>query len=288
MFTRKLVFPLFLFTLFAMSCNKEPIVTEENRVAAEQATKEYLMAEKIFENTFQSVDRHAKQQGDLNGFKNDETELETRGDCPAISVSTTENTLFPAILELDFGEGCNDNGDAMVAGKITAEFTGLLWKAGTTISLSFTDYYYAGYEVTGTYEIVNLGENADGQLTYSATVAGQLINPEGKLFSYISSTTTTQTEGNDTNFFTNGLSGILDDVWSSTRDASLLTGDGVEILVGTPNAIQHPLTCVYPVSGTFSLDISEPATTGTIDFGDGSCDDKAVLTIGDYSVELDL
>lgn len=288
MITRKLAFPLFLLTLTAISCSKEPAISEEQRLAAEQAAEEYLMAEKIFEDIFQSVDKHAKQQGDLNGFKNDETALETRGDCPAVSLVTTENTLFPAILELDFGTGCNGNGGALTSGKITAEFTGLLWKAGTTISLSFTDYSYAGYDVTGTYEIANLGENAAGQSTFNATVAGQLTKPDGKSFSYISSTTSTQTEGNDTNFFTNGLSGILDDVWSTTREASLLTDAGVEILVGTPSAIQHPLTCVYPVSGTFSLDISEPETTGSIDFGTGECDDKAILTIGDYSVELDL
>jgi hypothetical protein len=287
MVTKKLAFPLFLFTLFALSCSKEPAVSEEDRIVAERATEEYLMAEQIFENIFQSVDKHAKQQGSLNGFKNEEADLDTRG-CPSVNFSTSGNGLFPAILELDFGSGCNDNGNALVAGKITAEFTGLLWKAGTTISLSFTDYSYAGYGVTGTYEIANLGENVAGEPTYTATVAGQLTRPDGKSFSYISTTTSAQTQGNDTNFFTNGLSGILDDVWSTTREASLLTSDGVEVVIGTPSAIQHPLTCIWPVSGAFSLNISEPDVAGSIDFGSGKCDDKALLTIGDYSVELDL
>ncbi|MCB0376764.1 MAG: hypothetical protein KDD04_12675, partial [Sinomicrobium sp.] len=133
-----------LLILFATSCSKEPAVPEEDRQVAEQAAEEYMMAEKIFENVFQSVDKNAKQQGDLNGYKTDGSDLETRGGCPSVSFSKAENGLFPAILELDFGTGCTDDGNAVVAGKITAEFTGLLWKEGTTISLSFTDYSYAG------------------------------------------------------------------------------------------------------------------------------------------------
>ncbi|PHN03031.1 hypothetical protein [Flavilitoribacter nigricans] len=288
MITKKYLLPCLALLAFATACSKEKSVSEEDRMAAEKAAEEYMMAETTFEHVFQVVNREAGQQGDLNGFKNEEGDLDTRGNCPQTNLNLAGNGVFPATFELDFGAGCADGDFPLMAGKITAVFNGLLLSPGTSISLSFTDFVHNGNAVSGAYEIKNEGKDNDGFFTFSSTIDGQITTAAGKSFAYQASTMTKKTQGGDTNFFTDGLSGILDDVWSTTRDAVLTTSEGVVVNISTPNAIKNPITCVWPVSGFFALDISNPAVTGSIDFGDGGCDDKALLTIGDYSVELDL
>lgn len=288
MITKKLVIPSLLLLLFGMSCSKDKNISTEDRQAAQQASEEYLMAEQIYDNVFREVDTQAKQQGQLNGFTTSEDELDTRGNCPQVKLDLTANTIFPATLTLDYQGDCNGNGKPAMAGKITAVFNGLLLKGGTSIQLSFSDFSYAGHAVSGTYEIVNQGKDASGQPTLTSVVDGQITTPAGKTFSYQATTTSKQTEGNDTNFFNAGLAGILDDVWSTTRDAVLNSSSGLQVDISTPSAIQSPFSCKWPVSGFFALDINQPSVTGSIDFGDGNCDDKAVLTLGDYTVELDL
>lgn len=288
MITQKHLLTCLIFALLALGCSKEKMAAEEDQMAAERAGREYLLAENTFENIFKIVTTQARQQGSLNGFKSPESDLETRGNCPESDLSLSDNSLFPATLELNFGEGCSDDGSPLISGKITAVFDGLLLSPGTSINLSFSDFVHAGNAVSGAYEIKNEGKDANEQLTFSSSIDGQLTTAAGKTISYQAATSSKQTEGGDTNFFNNGLEGILDDVWSTTREAVLTTSDGLVANVSTPSAIQHPIICKWPVSGLFALDLNDPEVTGMIDFGDGSCDDKALLTIGDNTVEIDL
>lgn len=286
--TKRIVFSYLLFTLLLMACSKEKTVSEEDRMTAERASQEYLIAETTFENIFKIVDTQAKLQGRLNGLADQEPEIESRGNCPQTDLNFSGSSVFPATLELDFGPGCSEKGIPLASGKITAVFNGLLVNAGTSISLSFTDFVHNGNAVSGAYEIKNEGKDANGHLTFSSLIDGQITTAAGKTFAYQAATASKQTAGGDTNFFTNGLGGILDDVWSTTREAVLTTSEGLSVNISTPSAIQHPFTCVWPVSGQFALDLGSLGTTGAIDFGNGTCDDKALLTIGDYSIELDL
>lgn len=288
MITKKMSFPLMVLLLLTIACSKEKTVSEQDRQTTEQLTKDYLMVAQIFESSYKAVDSQAKQQGALNGFNSQDNELDERGNCPETSFSATQNTIFPATLELDFGSGCVNDDGITVAGKITAVFNGLLLSSGTSITLNYSNFVFDGHTVSGTYVVANQGEDANGQHTFTATVDGQVQRANGRSFTYQATTSSKQTEGNDTNFFTNGLAGIFDDVWSVTKDATLTTSDGLQATISTPSAVRHPLNCRWPVSGVFELEVNNPTVISTLNYGEGNCDGKALLTIGDYSVEVNL
>jgi hypothetical protein len=288
MIFKKSIFPILALALLFTSCNKdEETTTAEERQAAEQASKDFMLAENIFENVFKMVDTEAKKQGDLNGFQSPEV-VDDRNNCPGVGFEITPQTIFPATLTLDFDTGCTTDNGVVAAGKIVAIFNGLLLSEGTSYTLSFENFIYANNTVNGSYILSNDGMNASGQPTFSAVIDGQITKADGTSFTYQSTNVASQTEGNDTNFFTDGLAGIFDDVWSSEREGTIVRGDGVTLSVTTPEAIRNPLTCRWPVSGTYALELSDPALTGSIDFGSGDCDNKALLTVGDFELEIEL
>ncbi len=273
--------------LFA-GCAKEDEVSEQDRQATEQASQDYLLAETTFENAFKMVDTEAKKQGDLNGFQIPDDQLDDRDNCPEVNFTATNNTIFPATLTLTFEDGCTTPNGAAASGSIVAVFNGLMFSPGTSFSLTFIDFVHNGNTISGNYLLTNDGEDANGQWTFTATVDGEVTTATGRVINYQSQRISKMIEGNDTNFFTNGLSGIFDDVWGTTQESTITNSDGQVLTVSTPDLIRSPLTCRWPVSGFAELNLNIPETTGSLDFGDGDCDNKATLTIGTYSVEIEL
>lgn len=275
--------------LLAAGCSKDEKISEVDRQAMEQASREYVKADKIFDDVFKAVNTQAMQQGSLNGLQSPSEPATTpRDNCPVVTFSNPGNAPFPAVLTLDYGDGCSAGNGPRLSGKIIATFNGLLLRAGTSISITFENFTHEGNAVTGTYRLSNDGEDAAGRPTFTGTVQSTVTTAAGKTFTYQALGVSKQTEGKDTNFFTSGIAGILDDVWSSTREATLSSSDGQVLTVGTPDAIRSELTCIWPVSGALRLSLNNPATNASIDFGAGNCDNKATLTIGDYSVEINL
>ncbi len=274
--------------LLIAGCAKEEEVSEQDRMATESAAQDYLLAETTFEGVFKMVDEEAKKQGDLNGFQVPDDELDDRDNCPEVSFTLTDNTIFPATLTLTFEEGCTTPSGATASGTVIAIYDGLLFSPGTSYSLRFLDFVHNGNTITGDYVLSNDGEDANGQWTFTATVDGVVTTADGRTINYQSQRVSKMIEGNDTNFFTDGLSGIFDDVWGTTQESTITNSEGQVLTVTTPDLIRSPLTCRWPVSGFVDLNLSNPDTDGSLDFGDGDCDNKAVLTIGTYTVEIEL
>ena len=282
---KRITFSLLFLAVLAAGCSKDDD-SGIDRAADEQAARDYLLAEGIYEAAFQLVDAEAKQQGALNDFQGPVDPVEPRDNCPFSELVLTEGSVFPATLTLDFGEGCRAGDGVLRAGKIVATFNGLLLRPGTDIYIDFDGYEQDGHAVTGSYRLSNDGQA--GLPTFTGIVDGELTTADGRRIGYQATNTLVQTEGADTNFFTDGLSGITDDVWSGTRDATLTSSTGRTLRVNTPDPIRHPRTCFWPVSGFHALQLSNPDRTGSIDFGTGACDNKAVLTIGEFTVEVEL
>lgn len=276
--------------LFA-GCNKEEDeqpLSDADRIAVEAAAADYLLAQAACENAFKIVDTEAKKQSNLNGLHDNAPEVEIRNDCPGVDLTLGGNSVFPATLTLDFNEGCQPENGVILAGKIVAVYNGLLLSPGTSYELTFENFVYNGNAIQGTYFLSNDGQDNNGQWMFSATVDGIVTTADGRTIDYEATHSSRQVEGYDTNFFTDGLSGILDDVWSGTREARLTTSGGVDLSVTTPSPIRNPLICRWPVSGNFELSFNTLGLTGSIDFGDDQCDNKAQLTVGDFSRELEL
>ena len=275
--------------LMLTACTEDPETIDQ--VTAEQAREvatDYLLADQIFESTYRTVDVEARQTGELNGVRT-ETPGVPRTDCLTKTFTPDPDKFFPAVLELDFGAGCTtDNGNS-VAGKLIATFDGLLIGPNTTIQLDYENLFWDGYQVSGTYRVQNLGENELGQWAFrSDIIDGALIFPDGSSLQHSRTRTSVRVAGGETNFFTNGLAGVFDDVWETTGTAEGVNPEGVPYTVTTPNAVVSPVNCQWPVSGEIRLDVPTLSAPAILNYGSGDCDDQAVLSVGQYSWDIDL
>jgi hypothetical protein len=188
-------------------------------------------------------------------------------------VTITRDTLAnPHKITIDFGAtNCLCNDGKYRRGIIIASYTGRYRDAGTQISVSFNGFYVNDNHVQGTKTITNNGTNALGNINFDIAVNGQIDKANnGGTITWTSNRNREWIAGSST------LS-IWDDIYLITGEADgSSNGTNFEILIINP--LRKEIGCVNFVSGTFTLDIPQKALR-TIDYGNGSCDQTATVTI---------
>lgn len=194
---------------------------------------------------------------------------------PACAVYTEDSESYPKNITIDFGEGCTDAMGRVRSGLIHIHLTNDMLEEGAVRTVTFENYTVNGIAMEGTRITTNTGLNESSQPTFSRSVAMTITRPQGT--------------------FTRSFSG--DVVWISGFDTPEC-GDNVFMETGSgsvtrPNGIvmtrtiTEPLlidrNCGYIVDGVIT--ISGPNGEGSIDFGDGTCDDQAVVTRPNGEVE---
>jgi len=213
-------------------------------------------------------------------------------DCP--SISYTQGLTYPKTLTLDFGTGCDYNGHT-IKGSLSATLSDRIRNQGTTISISFTNFEIDTIKLGGTVSLSVIEANVmnGATLKLNATITnGTLTLPSTSI----------------------SLSGTLDILWEMktlnvyTDDlidftALNLTGTNTENVSFTATLVEtmiYNVSCKETTDGAVKVETANISFPSTINFGDGTCDGKAMvtttisITIGnktyeeDYSYEINL
>jgi hypothetical protein len=196
--------------------------------------------------------------------------------CAIYTLDDTVPGEYPKTLTLDFGTGCTSADGVLRKGKLVYLFTGSLLDAGSTASVTFNQYSVNGYALEGTYAITN---NSSPQIGLSFTTKvtnGMITYPSGKAYNY---------SHNKTYIMTAGLAtplDITDDVYSITGNSAISNTAGASIVFNTTTPLVKAVSCHNISAGAVSF-VYNNAIDGSIDFGSGSCDNLATLTIGNSS-----
>lgn len=209
------------------------------------------------------------------------------GEANSVSLFTacTIITIIPngdgGTIILDFGEGCTLSNGSIVSGKIRLEY-GPIISATRTITYTFEDYTYNGHGVAGGGEILRELENSNG---YPSSTVNETIT-----VSFANSTITATRVGLRIAEWIEGVgTGTwADNVYSITGNWDTTFSNGFNRSGEVTEALIRKLSCIYLVSGR--LDISQEGITGTLDFGDGTCDNMAVFIFNgqEYPIILGL
>jgi hypothetical protein len=197
--------------------------------------------------------------------------------CATVTLSPADNTTFPKTMTIDFGTGCTVNGITR-KGKLIVNLTGKLRTAGSVLTVNFENYYVNEFKLEGTFSITN--NTTTNALSFTTqTTNGKLTYPAGLLYyTHSGSHTYTQTAGTSTPSF-------LDDSWSVTGTGTTASSLNETLTVTIKTPLVKPLTCGAIVSG--SEDFQYNSVSGSLNFGDGTCDRKATLTIGSFTKVID-
>ncbi|MEL6143657.1 MAG: hypothetical protein AAFU67_18810, partial [Bacteroidota bacterium] len=263
-------------------------ITQSEADAAAATVQSLLLAQEAFSKGYDEVQIQAGQQSDLNGFTG-EVPASPRSNCPAVTFTTDPDTFWPAILTLDYGDGCNDEDNVGLSGRITATFNGLLIGENTQIGIAFDAFTVNNYALSGSFNVSNDGLDGQGRQSFSSQIIGGTFSQGGVvLLNYDQEASSYQVAGQNTNFFTNGFEGIFDDVFEETIMANGTGVAGNPFSITTETPLVDPLNCRWDVSGRLVYTLSTLPVPAILDFGDGTCDNDATLIIGAFSYPIEL
>lgn len=247
------------------------------------ASSNNSVATNVFDDVFKQVDDAASSETDLNKTEESSWTMNTSA-CATVTLDPLGAT-FPKTLTLDFGGGCTGLDGIHRSGKITAVFTGLYRDAGTEISVTLEDYNVAQYAVEGSKSITNGGLDANGNIFFNIDVNDVMISWDDNEITWESTQVRTWTEGSETNFFTldtagnfMGWAGIIDDVYEITGTANGTDRNGHPYTVQTTTPLVVQVGCRYIKSGILVIS-PENYNEGTVDYGNGTCDNQATIEI---------
>jgi hypothetical protein len=278
----KFFFMLLAASMVAFSaCQKEEDSVAPTEISALERLNgsNYAKSQNLFLEAYKMVEIEAQKEPTLNGLVGGGSE--ERNACPTVSASSSGNA-FPKTLTLDFSTGCTTLSGKTASGKIIAVFSGAIKQKGTNITVTFQNFSYNGYMLSATYALVYT--SATG-LTAQIT-DGKIVTPDAKTITYQGDFTFVQTEGMATTYVKNGEAGILDDVYSITGSASGTDQTGKSYVAITTPLIKK-LNCEWITTGTVEIKVTGTATK-KLDFGAGTCDNMATLTMGPLSSPITL
>lgn len=207
----------------------------------------------------------ALQYGEDNGLSGGRADA-----CATVTLSPADTVTYPKTMTIDFGSGCTSSTGVTRKGKLVITMTGKIRKTGSVLSVSFVDYYVNGYKVEGTFTITN-SSTANGLVFTTQTTNGKVTFPTGAWFSHSGTKTFTQTAGFGTPTFT-------DDSYAITGSFSNANSEGKSVSGTITTALVKSFSCKNIVSGVIQFTYN--GIKGTLDFGSGTCDNAAVITVG--------
>jgi hypothetical protein len=261
---QRLIASLMLFVATAglfTSCKRETL-NDSIRSAEDNA-----LAEVNFSDAQSIADEAAA--GNMSSYKSENVD----GILSTCATITHDTLSDPRVLTIDFGDvNCTCNDGRQRRGIIIVTYTGPYREPGHVHTITFDNYFVNDNQVLGTKTVTNNGNNNDGNLYYSIEVDGSIIraNDEGTI-TFVSSREREWIEGEST-------PERVDDVYLVTGTASGTNSEGGSFTATITSALRRTVACHQFVSGTAEV---TPANRPTryIDFGDGSCDNQATVTV---------
>lgn len=268
----KLLFALCLMFIAFYSCQKDEGNESFDEISLSQQ-------ETQAEETLADIDILVDEALDLNFSLLKSASIESSvylGDCPNITVNRTSN---PQTITIDFGTSCTGKDGKVRAGKIivaSASFT----TYPSVRDKSFDNYTVDGKKVEGSI-LKTISKDQENNIRTAVIHEDITITfPDGEGTATRVANLTRQYERNE-------LANRLDNkvVCWGTVEFIRISGVKLTKTITAENPLIFKIACHHIVSGLVSVTTSTNRSW-TIDFGNGDCDNKATLTIGEKTKEI--
>lgn len=266
-FFSKAVSAVTLIAAISLSSCKKDANDENYFVAYGQAT-----ADETY-NDAQNISDEAAQSGTVS-YKD-----ENANALSGCALVTRDTLSTPHVTTIDFGSGCTGADGRTRSGQIIVTYDGSYRDPGTTINVSFNNYYVDGNQVLGNKTIVNGGTNSNGHLFFNVSVNGSIVLADGAgTISWTSERVREWIAGEST--FNRD-----DDQYSITGSANGVAANGDEF---SATVIVPLIRSLAPgcrrhfVSGKVLLQRTNRPDR-EVDFGNGNCDNEAIVTVNGHS-----
>ncbi len=187
-------------------------------------------------------------------------------DCVTVTTVVTDTTREKTI---DFGEGCELPNGNVLSGIIQLSYAKDMETASKSIALTLENFTFNGVAVEGSADILRVRSNDNGNPQSTANASFNATWPEGDTASFTGTRTREWIEGYGSGFWG-------DNVFLITGKRTYVGRLGNVFVKEVITPLRREMACRFIVSGV--LEISRNDNTASLDFGDGSCDAKGILT----------
>ena len=194
-------------------------------------------------------------------------------DCVTITTVVTDTTREKTI---DFGEGCELRNGNVLSGIINLSYEKDMEAASKSLALSLENFTFNGVAIEGAASVLRVRSNENGNPQGTATANYTATWPDGAVATFSGTRTREWIEGFGTGFWG-------DNVFLVTGSGTYTSRAGVVYTKEVITPLRREMACRFIVSGV--LEISRSGNTASLDFGDGTCDAKGVLTYPDGTSE---
>lgn len=259
---KKILFPLLLVSAVSIalfSCKKEETDTET------QSAVDNSICEGEFMRLTPTVNSIAISEAGVHRLGWPGSSV-TSSSCPVITV-TNPNQYPGAMLTVDYGTGCVDSTDGKTRrGSITATFSAPWDSVGCVITINLNNYYVNNIHYEGTVTVTR-----NSQYSYTTAVQNGKCTTTNWVLTWASTRTITQTAGTST-------TNASDDIYTISGNANGVNRNNLAYTVNITQDLVKEQACSWISKGVIEL-TPDGMATRTVDFGDGTCDNKATLTI---------
>ncbi len=191
------------------------------------------------------------------------------GNCAIVTVTGN----FPSKnIKIDFGTGCTSPAGVTRKGIINIVLTDSLRKTGSTSTVTFENYFVNGFKKEGTVIWTNTTVTGSGTPGWRRQVQnGKITTPAGSFWLHTADINITQTAGAAT------PNNLTDDIFSINGSRTVTNPAGKTRTSATLTALQKKTACSNIDKG--SLQVQGPNHVAVIDFGDGTCNNTATISI---------
>ncbi|MBK8611517.1 MAG: hypothetical protein IPL84_16650 [Chitinophagaceae bacterium] len=255
--------------------------TEATEVAAmTEVTVEDADAEKQFDDVFNiTASMNTAEVGEDLGVSANVSGLGELGAttnpsnlrCYTITVVPNIPHVFPKTVTIDFGDGCLGRDGKFRKGKIVSIYTNPMRVPGAKVSTTFVRYFVDSFHIEGTHITENTStSNMQGWKV--KVINGKITNTNNNRWKQWNSVKDVlQIAGNGTPNFP------LDDVYRIEGSASGSNSGGHTWGALIVDPLIKKFNCRWIVKGKVRL--TRDGRTALLDYGDGSCDNQAILYI---------
>ena len=264
-----LLFAGIISILAVYSCkNDEQVV--DNKEHELQSVKEVIEIQKEFSKVYkvsQSLFDEIKKEGRGFGF---------RDDCPQVTLDTASSGHLSVIL--DFGDSCELEDSIVASGKITITLYGQRLRKPDSLVAVFDNFSVSDNTFSGTLVTINKGRDAQGRRQVNYILRnGRFTDENGN--------TMTMNFDRLHSWDNNGTpANFDDDILFITGHSDGVTFSGVSFTSTITTTLELPVSCGCIIKGVKEISV-DGSDVYSLDFGDGTCDDTAVLTHPDGTTE---
>ena len=261
------------------SCNKNDLADNTESLAAQN-----LNIAEIEDDNTQIMADQAESEGEVNlrlSQPADNSEVDLISGCAIVTRDTLSN---PRMITIDFGSGCTNRFGVTRKGKIIITYTGRYRATGTVVHIVSENYYVNENKVEIDRTVTNQGPNTNGNLVFTVESSRKVTFTDGSTSSSTANKIREWLEGADT------PRDFSDDVYKVTGTGTHISKRGIQYDATTLTPLIRKVSCHQFVRGQVRIvRQGDRDRFGTIDFGNGECDDVATVTLDNgrtYTINL--